>query len=82
MFYVLKNPNIYRHRAQIMWAGVCRIMILPAAALRRDFASHKLEHEISALFDVAHFAGLAAIWGSWARYVMNERTPSLSFALR
>lgn len=31
-----------------------------------------LEHELSALFDVAHGAGLAALWGSWARYVFRE----------
>jgi alcohol dehydrogenase YqhD (iron-dependent ADH family) len=36
----------------------------------KDFATHKLEHELSAMFDVTHGAGLAAIWGSWARYVL------------
>ena len=72
VFYVLKNPNDYRHRAQIMWAGSLSHNDLTGCGTRRDFASHKLEHEISALFDVAHGAGLAAIWGSWARYVMNE----------
>ena len=72
VFYVLKNPNDYRHRAQIMWAGSLSHNDLTGCGTRRDFSSHKLEHEISALFDVAHGAGLAAIWGSWARYVMNE----------
>ena len=38
--------------------------------MTKDFATHKLEHELSAMFDVTHGAGLAAIWGSWARYVM------------
>ena len=37
-----------------------------------DWACHQLEHELSALFDVAHGAGLAALWGSWARYVYKE----------
>lgn len=37
-----------------------------------DFSSHALEHELGGLYDVAHGAGLAAIWGSWARYVMND----------
>ena len=40
-----------------------------------DFASHLLEHEIGGMFDVAHGAGLAAIWGSWARYVIDNCTP-------
>jgi hypothetical protein len=72
VFYVLENPEDYRYRAQIMWAGSLSHNDLTGCGTRRDFASHKLEHEISALFDVAHGAGLAAIWGSWARYVMSE----------
>ena len=38
---------------------------------RGDWACHQLEHELSGMFDVAHGAGLTAIWGSWARYVMD-----------
>lgn len=37
-----------------------------------DWATHMLEHELSGMFDVSHGAGLAALWGSWARYVLNE----------
>lgn len=40
-----------------------------------DFASHMLEHEIGGMFDVAHGAGLAAIWSSWARYVYKDCLP-------
>ena len=32
-----------------------------------DWACHQLEHELGGMFDVAHGAGLAAVWGSWAR---------------
>ena len=38
-----------------------------------DWASHQLEHELGGMFDVAHGAGLAAVWGSWARYVVDAR---------
>jgi len=38
-----------------------------------DWASHQLEHELGGMFDVAHGAGLAAVWGSWARYVYKEK---------
>ena len=34
--------------------------------------THKLEHELGGLYDVAHGAGLAAVWGSWARYVYRS----------
>ena len=68
---VLKNPTDYRHRAQIMWAGSLSHNDLMECGTGKDFATHKLEHELSAMFDVTHGAGLAAIWGSWARYVMS-----------
>lgn len=71
-FEVLKNPAGYRHRAQIMWAGSLAHNDLTGCGTVGDFATHQLEHELSAMFDVAHGAGLAAIWGSWARYVYRK----------
>ncbi|MCQ2288470.1 MAG: iron-containing alcohol dehydrogenase [Muribaculaceae bacterium] len=67
---VLKRPNDYRLRAQIMWAGSLAHNDLTECGGEKDFATHKLEHELSAMFGVTHGAGLAAMWGSWARYVM------------
>jgi hypothetical protein len=67
---VLRNPEDYRNRAQIMWAGSLSHNDLMECGTCKDFATHKLEHELSAMFDVTHGAGLAAIWGSWARYVL------------
>ena len=37
-----------------------------------DWACHQLEHELGAVYDVAHGAGLSAVWGTWARYVYQE----------
>lgn len=71
VFEVLKNPEDYRNRAQIMWAGSLAHNDLTECGLEKDFATHRLEHELSALFGVTHGAGLAALWGSWARYVMD-----------
>lgn len=68
-----QNPGDYNARAQIMWAGSLSHNGLTGCGLVRDFASHQLEHELSAMFDVAHGAGLAAVWGSWARYVYMEK---------
>lgn len=69
---VLKNPNDYENRAQIMWGGSLAHNGLTGCGLLGDWATHQIEHELSALFDVAHGAGLAAVWPSWARYVMKE----------
>jgi alcohol dehydrogenase YqhD (iron-dependent ADH family) len=69
-FDVLRDPEDYRARAQIMWAGSLSHNDLTECGTCKDFATHKLEHELSAMFDVTHGAGLAALWSSWARYVL------------
>ena len=72
VFYVLDNPEDYEHRAQIMWVGSLAHNGLTGCGLEQDWATHQLEHELSGMFDVAHGAGLAALWPSWARYVYKE----------
>ena len=69
---VLEHPEDYRNRAQIMWASSLAHNDLTELGLEKDFATHKMEHELSALFGVTHGAGLAAIWPSWARYVKDK----------
>jgi len=69
---VMKHPEDYRNRAQIMWAGSLAHNDLTECGMEKDFATHRLEHELSALFGVTHGAGLAAIWPSWARYVKDK----------
>lgn len=71
---VLAAPTDYRHRAQIMWAGSLAHNDLTGCGNVGDWATHHLEHELSALYDVAHGAGLAAVWGSWARFVYRTDT--------
>ena len=72
VFAVLRNPEDYRYRAQIMWGGSLMHNGLTGCGITDDWATHQLEHELSGMFDVTHGAGLAAIWPSWARYVMHE----------
>ena len=69
---VLQKPDDYKHRAAIMWASSLSHNDLTECGTEKDFACHKLEHELSGMFGVTHGAGLAAIWGSWARYVMDK----------
>ena len=69
---VMTKSDDYTSRAAIMWAGSLSHNDLTECGTEKDFACHKLEHELSGLFGVTHGAGLAAIWGSWARYVMNR----------
>lgn len=72
---VLENPTDYNSRAQIMWAGSLAHNDLTGCGTSGDWATHCLEHELSGMFDVSHGAGLAAVWGSWARYTRGENMP-------
>jgi alcohol dehydrogenase YqhD (iron-dependent ADH family) len=55
-----------------MWAGSLAHNDLTECGTEKDFATHRLEHELSSLYGVTHGAGLAALWGSWARYVLQR----------
>ncbi len=66
----LKNPEDYDARAEIMWSGTLSHNDITGDRTLGDWACHQLEHELGGMFDIAHGAGLAAVWGSWARYVM------------
>ena len=69
---VMQHPDDYNARAEIMWAGsLSHNGLTDCGCDHGDWATHKMEHELGGLFDVAHGAGLAAIWGSWARYVCD-----------
>jgi len=72
-FKVLHAPEDYVSRAQIMWAGSLAHNDLTGCGTVGDWSTHCLEHELSGMFDVAHGAGLASIWGSWARAVYKMR---------
>lgn len=67
---VLENPNDYEARANIMWAGTLAHNDVCGVGREQDWASHNLEHELSALYDCAHGAGLAVMFPAWMTYVM------------
>lgn len=70
---LMKNPQDYNARAQVMWAGSLSHNGLTGCGTKGDWACHQIEHELGGMFDVAHGAGLAAVWGSWARYVYQVK---------
>ena len=71
-----ENPQDLKARYEIMWAGsLSHNGLTGCGIIGNDFATHGLEHELSGMFDVAHGAGLAAVWGSWARYVYKDVLP-------
>jgi alcohol dehydrogenase YqhD (iron-dependent ADH family) len=72
------GENNYDARAEIMWAGTIAHNGLLDTGRLGDWASHALDHELSALFDLAHGAGLAIIFPAWLRYNIKENTPRLA----
>lgn len=64
-----ENQTDYDAMSEIMWCGSLSHNNLTGLGRPKDFACHKLGHEIGGMFDEAHGATLSAVWGSWARYV-------------
>lgn len=70
---VKNNPTDYRANFEIMWAGsLAHNGLFEGGNGKGDWGTHHIEMEVSAIFDVAHGAGLAALWPSWARYVLHR----------
>lgn len=68
------DSNDYTARANVMWAACLAHNGLCGCGKEEDWASHRLEHEVSALYNVAHGAGLAVIIPAWLRFV-SRRNP-------
>lgn len=68
---VIEDPNNYEARANIMWAGMLAHNNVCGVGRVQDWASHHIEHELSALYDVTHGAGLAVIAPAWMRHVLR-----------
>ena len=75
---VIENPNHYEARANIMWAGMLAHNNVCGVGRVQDWASHHIEHELSALYDVTHGAGLAVIAPLWMRYVCKKNPGKLA----
>ena len=69
---VIENPNDYHARANIMWAGMLAHNNCCGVGREQDWASHCIEHELSAMYDCAHGAGLAAVFPAWMEYTMHQ----------
>ena len=71
---VCENPKNYNARANILWAGSLALNDLIGEGKEEDWASHAIEHELSAVYDISHGAGLAIIAPNWMRHVLSEHT--------
>ena len=74
-YRVKQQPDNYAARANIMWCGTVAHNGICGVGREEDWASHALEHEISAIYNVAHGAGLAVIFPAWMAF-MAEHNPA------
>ncbi|MGH4117413.1 iron-containing alcohol dehydrogenase [Clostridium sp.] len=69
---VMNNLKNYQARANIMWAGMVAHNNICGVGREQDWSSHKIEHELSSMYDCAHGAGLAVVAPAWMKYVMRH----------
>ncbi|NLW02705.1 MAG: iron-containing alcohol dehydrogenase [Clostridiaceae bacterium] len=80
---VLDDPHNYIARSEIMWTGSIAHNNLLNTGRIGDWASHMIEHELSAINDVAHGAGLAIVFPAWMKYVYKHNIDLfVQFAVR
>lgn len=71
---VMEHPDDYEARANLMWCGTIAHNGICGVGRQEDWASHFMEHEISAVYNVAHGAGLAVVFPAWLTF-MAEHHP-------
>lgn len=71
---VIANPEDYEARANIMWTGSLALNGLIGEGKQEDWATHAMEHELSAIYDITHGLGLAILTPYWMDYVLSEET--------
>ena len=80
---VMQEPMNYDVRANLMWCGTIAHNGTCGVGCEEDWASHFLEHEISAIYDVTHGAGLAVIFPAWLTWMASHHVDKVAqFAVR
>jgi alcohol dehydrogenase len=79
----LENPEDYASRSEILWASTIAHNDLLSTGRIGDWASHGIEHELSAIYDIAHGAGLSIVFPAWMKYVYkSDINKFVQFAVR
>ena len=70
----LEKPNDYAARANLMWASSWAINGFVGMGKPVAWSVHRIEHELSAFYNITHGVGIALLTPHWMRYVLNEKT--------
>lgn len=80
---VMKDPVDYGARANLMWSGMIAHNGTCGIGCEEDWASHFLEHEVSAIYGVTHGAGLAVIFPAWMTWMVDHNVDKIAqYAVR
>lgn len=80
---VMKEPENYGARANLMWCGTIAHNGVCGVGCEEDWASHFLEHEISAIYNVTHGAGLSVIFPAWMTWMVEHNVDKIArYAIR
>lgn len=69
---VIADPENYEARANIMWAGMLAHNNVCGVGREQEWTTHAIEHELSALYDVTHGAGLAVLFPAWMKAALPQ----------
>jgi alcohol dehydrogenase len=69
---LLNNLDSYEYRETIMYAGTIALNGILQMGYRGDWATHNIEHALSAIYDIPHGGGLAILFPNWMKYNMDH----------
>ncbi len=69
----IENPKDYEARANIMWTSSLALNeLVTYGKISTDWATHQIEHQLSAVYDITHGIGLGILTPAWMKYVLSE----------
>src|SRR5690606_36430493 len=69
---LLENLQSYNHRETILYAGTIALNGMLQMGYRGDWASHNIEHAVSAVYDIPHAGGLAILFPNWMKHNLKH----------
>ncbi|PEV49149.1 NADH-dependent alcohol dehydrogenase [Bacillus thuringiensis] len=80
---LLSDLENYEHRETILYCGTMALNGILAIGVKGDWATHNIEHAVSAVHDIPHGGGLAILFPNWMKHVVEENVSRFKqFAIR
>ncbi len=68
---LLENLESYEHRATILYCGTMALNGMMSMGFNGDWATHNIEHAVSAVYDIPHGGGLAILYPNWMKHSLQ-----------